>query len=167
MYNYISSAVYKLPIYYILFFGILNIIFVFNFIQFNENLLIGTLFTIGSLTVLQYIRFLFIKIAYDSLNNLKQKYEFRKKLIYKYKFYFLKLIFFYLIYFIKLRMILINYKFEKLILKNLFKFNVYEYSLIFIQLIFKNLLIVFYYNEQLINFELWFNSIKSAYIKLI
>lgn len=167
MYNYILNAIYKFPLYYVLFFGTLGIIFLLEFIQINENLLIGTLFTIGTLTVLQYIRFLYIKISIDLLNDLKVKYILRKTLIYKYKFYFLKLIFFYLIYFLKIRTILINFKFEKLLLINFFKFNVFEYSLIFIQLVYKNLLNFFLNNEQLVNLELWFNSIKVAYLKLI
>lgn len=166
-YEYLVNAVYRFPFFYVLFFGILGIIFLLDIVQINENLLIGTLFTIGSLTVLQYIRFLYIKISFDSLMDLKNKYELRKKLIYKYKFYFLKLIYFYLIYFLKIRTILINFKFEKLLLINFFKFNVFEYSLIFIQLVYKNLLNFFLNNEQLVNLELWFNSIKVAYLKLI
>lgn len=166
-YEYLVNAVYRFPFFYVLFFGILGIIFLLDIVQINENLLIGTLFTIGSLTVLQYIRFLYIKISFDSLMDLKNKYELRKKLIYKYKFYFLKLIYFYLIYFLKIRMVLINYKLEKLILINFFKFNVLEYCLLFTQLIYKNLLVLFYYNEQMVNLDIWFNSIKSAYNKLI
>lgn len=167
-YRYILSITNNEHFFYIFFFSILGVIFLIEFlnISFDENILIGSLFIIGSFTVLQYIRYLYINISIKYIKELKQKYETRKILIYKYKFYFLKLIFFYLIYFYKIRYFLINYKFEKLIVKLLSKFNVLEYILIYIQLLYKNILNFYYYIEQTLIFNFWFNSIKSAYLKL-
>jgi hypothetical protein len=168
-YRYILSIVNNEHFYYVSFFGLLGIIFLIEFLNlsFDENILIGGLFIIGSFTVLQYIRYLYINNSIKYIKQLKEKYELRKNLIYKYKFYFLKLIFFYLIYFYKIRYFLINYKFEKLITKLLSKFNVIEYILIYVQLLYKNILNSYYYIEQIIIFNFWFNSIKSAYLKLI
>ena len=168
-YKYILSIVNNEHFYYVLFFGILGLIFLVEFLNivFDENILIGGLFIIGSFTVLQYIRYLSITSSLKYIKDLKQKYELRKNLIYKYKFYFLKLIFFYLIYFFKIRYLLINYKFEKLIIKLLAKFNVIEYILIYIQLLYKNILNFYYNIEQIIIFNFWFNSIKAAYNKLV
>ena len=167
-YKYILSIVNNEHFYYVLFFGILGLIFLVEFLNivFDENILIGGLFIIGSFTVLQYIRYLSIANSIKYIKDLKYKYNLRKNLIYKYKFYFLKLVFFYLIYFFKIRYLLINYKFEKLILKLLSKFNVIEYIIIYIQLIYKNILNFYYNIEQIIVFNFWFNSIKAAYIKL-
>lgn len=168
LYKYILSIVNKEHFYYVLFFGILGFIFLIEFlnITFDENILIGGLFVIGSFTVLQYIRYLYIFKTINYINDLKNKYNLRKKLIYKYKFYFLKLIFFYLIYFYKVRYFLINYKFEKLITKLLSKFTVIEYILIYAQLMYKNILNFYYNIEQIIIFNFWFNSIKTAYSRL-
>lgn len=167
-YNYILSIVNNEHFYYVFFFGLLGVIFLIEFcnLAFDENILIGSLFIIGSFTVLQYVRYLYINVSIKYIKDLHNKYELRKNLIYKYKFYFLKLIFFYLIYFYKIRYFLINYKFEKLILKLLSKFNVLEYVLIYVQLLYKNILNFYYYIEQTIIFNFWFNSIKTAYIKL-
>jgi len=169
LYEYILSIVNKEHFYYVLFFGILGVIFLIEFLNlaFDENILIGGLFIIGSFTVLQYIRYLYINNSIKYIKELDNKYQLRKNLIYKYKFYFLKLIFFYLIYFYKIRYFLINYKFEKLIVKLLAKFNVIEYLLVYIQLLYKNILNFYYYIEQIIIFNFWFNSIKAAYNKLI
>jgi hypothetical protein len=169
LYKYILSIVNNEHFYYVFFFGILGILILIEVVNigFDENVLIGGLFIIGSFTVLQYIRYLYINNSIKHIKQLKQKYELRKNLIYKYKFYFLKLIFFYLIYFYKIRYFLINYKFEKLIIKLLSKFNVIEYILIYIQLLYKNILNFYYNIEQIIIFNFWFNSIKAAYNKLI
>ncbi len=167
-YTYILSIVNNEHFYYVFFFGILGVISLIEFcnLAFDENILIGTLFIIGSFTVLQYIRYLYINVSIKYIKDLHAKYELRKKLIYKYKFYFLKLIFFYLIYFYNIRYFLINYKFEKLIIKLLSKFNVLEYILIYIQLLYKNILNFYYFIEQSLIFNFWFNSIKTAYLKL-
>lgn len=169
LYKYILSIVNNEHFYYVFFFGILGILILIEVVNigFDENVLIGGLFIIGSFTVLQYIRYLYINNSIKHIKQLKQKYELRKNLIYKYKFYFLKLIFFYLIYFYKIRYFLINYKFEKLIIKLLSKFNVIEYILIYIQLLYKNILNFYYNIEQIIIFNFWFNSIKAAYAKLV
>jgi hypothetical protein len=167
-YKYILSIVNHEHFYYVLFFGILGVIFLIEYLNiiFDENILIGGLFIIGSFTVLQYLRFLYINNSIRYIKDLQEKYKLRKLLIYKYKFYFLKLIFFYLIYFYKIRYVLINYKFEKLIIQLLSKFNVMEYILIYVQLIYKNILNFYYNIEQTLIFNFWFNSIKTAYLKL-
>jgi len=167
-YKYILSIVNHEHFYYVLFFGILGVIFLIEYLNiiFDENILIGGLFIIGSFTVLQYLRFLHINNSIRYIKDLQEKYKLRKLLIYKYKFYFLKLIFFYLIYFYKIRYVLINYKFEKLIIQLLSKFNVMEYILIYVQLIYKNILNFYYNIEQTLIFNFWFNSIKTAYLKL-
>lgn len=169
LYRYILSIVNNEHFYYVSFFGILGIFILIEVVNigFDENVLIGGLFIIGSFTVLQYIRYLYINTSIKYIKQLKQKYELRKNLIYKYKFYFLKLIFFYLIYFFKIRYFLINYKFEKLIIKLLSKFNVIEYILIYVQLLYKNILNFYYNIEQIIIFNFWFNSIKTAYNNII
>jgi hypothetical protein len=168
MYKFILTIVNREHFYYVLFFGILGVIFFIEFyeISFDENILIGSLFIIGSFTVLQYIRYLYSSTFVNYIQTLKTKYKLRKKLIYKYRFYFLKLMFFYLIYYYKIRYFLINYKFEKLIINLLSKFNVFEYIIIYIQLFYKNILHFYYYIEQNLIFNFWFNSIKTAYIKL-
>lgn len=169
MYKYLLTIVNKEHFYYVVFFGILGVIFFIEFcsINFDENILIGTLFIIGSFTVLQYARFLYSNIFTSYINDLKIKYKVRKILIYKYKFYFLKLLFFYLVYYYKIRYFLINYKFEKLIIKLYSKFNVFLYIIIYVQLVYKHILNFYYYIEQNLIFNFWLNSIRTAYLKLI
>jgi hypothetical protein len=168
MYKYLLTIVNKEHFYYIVFFGILGGIFFIEFCQidFDENILIGSLFILGSFTVLQYIRYLYSENFINYIQNLKQKYVLRKTLIYKYRFYLLKLLFFYLIYYHKIRYFLINYKFEKLIIKLLSRFNIIEYVLIYTQLIYRNFLQFYYFIEQTLIFNFWFTTIKLAYIKL-
>ena len=168
MYKYLLTIVNKEHFYYVVFFGILGGIFFIEFceISFDENVLIGSLFILGSFTVLQYIRYLYSLTFINHLQSLKQKYALRKILIHKYKFYILKLLFFYMIYYYKIRYFLINYKFEKLIINLLSRFNVLEYSLIYIQLVYSNLLQFYYFIEQNLIFNFWFSTIKLAYIKL-
>jgi hypothetical protein len=169
MYKYLLTIVNKEHFYYIIFFGILGGIFFIEFceINFDENILIGSLFILGSFTVLQYIRYLYSFNFINYIQSLKQKYKLRKLLIYKYRFYFLKLLFFYLIYNYKIRYFIINYKFEKFIVNLLTRFNIIEYTLIYIQILYRNFLHFYYFIEQNLIFNFWFTTIKLAYIKLI
>ena len=60
--------------FYLIFFSLLGVSFFFDFISFNENFLIGGLFTIGFLTVLVMVRSNFTNSFTKELVKLNNQY---------------------------------------------------------------------------------------------
>jgi hypothetical protein len=165
-YNYISQLFNRLPVYYVIFFGALSFILFIEIFNFNENLLIGGLFTIGTFTTILFIQHSFSKQATENILSLREKFFLRKTLIHKYRFFFAKIIYYYLIYFLEVRFNLITLKFNKFLNIISKKFNLINYIKIFNKIYFANYFGLYYIFEKNAMLFLWLSSIKITYNNL-
>ena len=145
------------------FFGILNFILFIEIFNFNENLLIGGLFTIGTFTTILFVQSSFSKLVNENIILLKEKFVLRKKLIHKYRFFFAKMMYYYLIFFLETRFNLITLKFNKYLTLISKKFKLLKYLKIFNKIFFSNFFSLYYIFERNAMLFLWLTSIKAAY----
>lgn len=162
-YNYISQIFNRLPVYYVLFFITLSFILFIEIFNFNENLLIGGLFTIGTFTTILFIQYSFSKQAAENILSLREKFILRKTLIHKYRFFFAKIIYYYVIYFLEVRFNLITLKFSKFLNIISKKFKLINYIKIFNKIYFSNYFGLYYFFEKNAMLFLWLSSIKITY----
>jgi len=153
--------------FYLIFFSLLGVSFFLDFISFNENFLIGGLFTIGFLTVLVMVRSNFTNSFTKELVKLNNQYILRQKLILIYKLTLSKLVFFHFVLYFKIRFSLIIFKFRKIFKKLLSNLKKYNFILIFFNLYFSNILSLFFYIENFILAQIWCASIKFSYLTLV
>lgn len=153
--------------FYLIFFLLLGVSFLLDFISFNENFLIGGLFTIGFLTVLTIMRSNFTNSFTKELVKLNNQYILRQKLILIYKLTLSKLVFFHFVLYFKIRFSLIIFKFRKIFKKLLSNLKKYNFILIFFNLYFSNILSLFFYIENFILAQIWCASIKFSYSTLV
>lgn len=153
--------------FYLYIFSLLGISFLLDFLSFNENFLIGGLFTIGFLTVLALVRANFTSSFTSELLKINKQFILRQNIILIYKLTLSKLIYLYFILYFKVRFSLIIFKFHK-ILKNLISnFKNHNFILIFLNLYFSNISLLYFYTENLVIVQTWGASIKFSYLTLV
>lgn len=153
--------------FYLVFFLLLSVSFILDFISFNENFLIGGLFTIGFLTVLALVRANFTNSFTLELIKLNNQFVLRQKLILVYKLILAKLVFFHFVLYFKVRFSLIIFKFRKIFKKLLMNLKKNSFILIILKLFFSNILSIYFYIENFILAQIWCASIKFSYLILI
>src|SRR5690606_39010102 len=100
--------------FYLYFLIILTISFLLDSLSFNENFLIGGLFTIGFFTVLILCRINFTNALITELVKMHNQFLLRQKLILIYKLTITKIVFFSFVLFFKIRFSLILFKLKYL-----------------------------------------------------
>lgn len=153
--------------FYLVLLLLLGISFLLDFLSFNENSLIGGLFTIGFLTVLVIVRSNFTNSFTSELVKLNNQYILRQKLILIYKLTLSKLVFFHFVLYFKIRFSLIIFKFRNIFIKLLSNLTKYNFTLIFLNLYFSNILSLYFYIENFILAQIWCASIKFSYLALV
>ena len=153
--------------FYLYFLIILTISFLLDSLSFNENFLIGGLFTIGFFTVLTLCRANFTNTLITELIKIHNQFLLRQKLILIYKLTIIKIVFFSFVLFFKIRFSLILFKLKYLFLTILLKLKNINIIWILMNLIFFNLLSNYYYAENFILTQVWCVSIKFSYTNLI
>lgn len=153
--------------FYLYSFLLLTVSFILDFISFNENFLIGGLFTIGFLTVLAMVRTNFTNSFTLELVKLNNQYILRQKLILVYKLTLSKLVFFHFILYFKIRFSLIVFKFRKMFKKLLANIKKSNFILIYLNLYFSNILSLYFYIENFVVAQVWCASIRFSYFTLV
>lgn len=153
--------------FYFFVFSLLGVSFLLDFLSFNENFLIGGLFTVGFLTVLTMVRSNFTNSFTYELVKLNKQFILRQKLILIYKLTLSKLIFLHFIFYFQIRFPLVIFKFYKLLNKLILNFKKFNLILIFLNFYFSNILFLYFYVENFILAQIWCASIKFSYLTLV